>query len=98
MVDFGNTLKALRLDAGMTQKDLASKVGVTKSVISYYELSERSPSPEMLVKLANLFHVSTDFLLGRKQGEGDFVSLSGLTESDQYLIRSLIASLREKQE
>lgn len=97
MVNFGNTLKQLRLNAGMTQKELAIKVGVTKSVISYYELSERSPSPEILVKLANLFHVSTDYLLGITKCEDNAVSLAGLNERDQHLVRSLVASLREKQ-
>ena len=96
MVNFGNTLKELRQKAGMTQKDLASKVGVTKSVISYYELSERSPSPEMLIKLAAVFHVSTDFLLGfQKQ---DTIDLSGLNAEDKMLVRTMVDTLRKKEE
>lgn len=96
MVNFGNTLKELRQKAGMTQKDLASKVGVTKSVISYYELSERSPSPEMLMKLAAVFHVSTDFLLGfQKQ---DIIDLSGLNAEDKILVRTMVDTLRKKEE
>ena len=43
MVDFGNRLKQLRLAAGLTQKQLADKLRITKSVVSYYELQERSP-------------------------------------------------------
>jgi len=96
MVNFGNTLKELRQKAGMTQKDLASKIGVTKSVISYYELSERSPSPEMLMKLAAIFHVSTDFLLGiQKQ---DTIDLSGLSAEDRMLVRTMVDTLRKKEE
>ena len=96
MVNFGNTLKELRQKAGMTQKDLATKVGVTKSVISYYELSERSPSPEILMKLATIFHVSTDFLLGiQKQ---DAIDLSGLNAEDKELIRTMVDTLRKKEE
>lgn len=96
MVNFGNTLKELRQKAGMTQKDLASKVGVTKSVISYYELSERSPSPEMLMKLASIFHVSTDYLLGiQKQ---DTIDLSGLSAEDKMLVRTMVDTLRKKEE
>ena len=38
MVDFGSNLKELRLKYKMTQKELADKIGVTKSVVSYYEL------------------------------------------------------------
>jgi len=96
MVNFGNTLKELRQKAGMTQKDLASKVGVTKSVISYYELSERSPSPEMLMKLAAVFHVSADFLLGiQKQ---DTLDLTGLSAEDKELVRTMVDTLRKKEE
>lgn len=94
MVDFGIILKELRLQSGMTQKELADKIGVTKSVISYYELQERAPSPEILKKLANLFHVSTDYLLGIERGET--VDVSGLSDCDKKLIHALVNSLREK--
>ena len=96
MVVFGSVLKELRRKAGLTQKALADKLGVTKSVISYYELAERTPSPEMLLKIANVFHVSTDYLLGRKKIESDFLDLSGLAENDKRILRELTASLREK--
>ena len=64
LVDFGSTLKELRTQAGMTQQQLGDLIGVTKSVISFYELQERCPSPETLKRIAAVFHVSTDFLLG----------------------------------
>ena len=64
MVDFGARLKALRQESGYTQQQLAEKLCVTKAVVSYYELQERYPSPEILIKLASIFHVSTDYLLG----------------------------------
>ena len=97
MVDFGARLKELRLKAGLTQKQLASQVGVTKSVISFYELRERAPSPEVLVKLSNIFHVSTDFLLGiDRKPEKPPLDLDGLTEKDVKLVLSLIETLRQK--
>ena len=96
MVVFCSVLKELRRKAGLTQKALADKLGVTKSVISYYELAERTPSPEMLLKIANVFHVSTDYLLGREKIESDFLDLSGLAENDKRILRELTASLREK--
>lgn len=94
MVDFGNTLKRLRQQAGMTQKQLAESIGVTKAVISYYELQERYPSPEVLIKLASIFHVSTDYLLGLDKN--NTVDLTGLTEDDISIIKQLIDSLRKK--
>lgn len=96
MVDFGNILKELRLQAGLTQKDLAAKIGVTKSVISYYELSERSPSPEVLIKLANIFHVSTDYLLGIESKSAPTLDMAGLKEEDIALLRYTAEILRNK--
>lgn len=94
MVDFGCTLKRLRLQSGMTQKQLADKMGVTKAVISYYELQERYPSPEILIKLASIFHVSTDYLLGLERT--NTVDLSELSDSDVLLVKQLVESLRQK--
>ena len=94
MVDFGSTLKRLRLQEGWTQKQLADKLGVTKSVISYYELQERYPSPEILMKIACEFHTSTDYLLGIEKSET--VDVSGLDNDDIIMVKRLISSLRNK--
>ena len=64
MVNFGDKLKTLRTEAGMTQTELAKRLSITKSVVSYYELQERTPSPDVLIQLADIFHVTTDYLLG----------------------------------
>ena len=63
MVNFGDKLRTLRTEAGMTQTDLAKRLNITKSVVSYYELRERTPSPDVLIKLADIFHIATDYLL-----------------------------------
>ena len=89
MVDFGRKLKELRIQAGLSQKQLAERVKVTKSVISYYELQERYPSPEILIKLANIFHVSTDFLLGIEKQQT--LDISGLDEEDIRLLQHTIS-------
>ena len=94
MVDFGRKLKELRIQAGLSQKQLAERVKVTKSVISYYELQERYPSPEILIKLANIFHVSTDFLLGIEKQQT--LDISGLDEKDIRLLQHTISVLRNK--
>lgn len=94
MVDFGNTLKKLRLQSGMTQQQLADRLRVTKSVISYYELQERYPSPETLLKLAEIFHVSTDYLLGIDHS--NTLDLAGLTDEDIVILKQLIELLRQK--
>lgn len=88
MVDFGSNLKELRLKYKMTQKELADKIGVTKSIISYYELQERSPSPEVLIKLSGIFHVTTDYLLGIEQKHS--IDVSGLSSEEVAIIERLI--------
>ena len=94
MVDFARKLKELRIQAGLSQKQLAEQVKVTKSVISYYELQERYPSPEILIKLANIFRVSTDFLLGIVKQQT--LDISGLDEEDIRLLQYTISVLRNK--
>ena len=63
-MNFGDRLKGLRSKNGMTQTRLAQLLNITKSVVSYYERQERMPSPDVLVKLASIFHVSVDYLMG----------------------------------
>lgn len=94
MVDFGNKLKKLRLQAGLTQKQLAEKIQVTKSVISYYELQERNPSPEILIKLSGIFHVSTDFLLGLEKRQT--LDISDLDDEDIRLLQHALDVLQNK--
>lgn len=94
MVDFGTTLKNLRQREGMTQQQLADKLRVTKSVVSYYELQERYPSPEILKKLSAIFHVSTDYLLGLESKET--LDLSDLDDEDIVAIKHLVESLRKR--
>ena len=92
--DFGTRLKELRLRAGLTQKQLGEQIGVTKSVISFYELRERTPSPEILIKLAMVFHVSADYLLGLEKGKS--VDITGLDADDEQVVRMLVEQLRKK--
>ena len=95
-MDFGKKLKELRTNAGLTQAQLGSLIGVTKSVVSFYELQERSPSPDVLIKLSQIFHVSTDYLLGLSTKET--IDISGLNAEDVALIRNMAERLRKNRE
>ena len=92
--DFGTRLKELRQQAGLTQKQLSEQIGVTKSVISFYELRERAPSPDVLVKLASIFHVSSDYLLGIEKGRS--IDINGLDAEDERAVRMIVEQLRKK--
>lgn len=93
MVDFGQKLRNLRLEAGMTQAELAQRLDITKAVISYYELHERRPSAEVLIKLASIFHISTDYLLGISNRK--MIDVSDLSEEEVRFLLSLIVILRK---
>ena len=60
----GNRIKQLRLKAGLTQAELAQELKVSTALISAYELGERKPSLDLLAGLADVFGVSSHYLLG----------------------------------
>ena len=91
MVDFGNNLKTLRLQNGLTQAQVAQKLGVTKSVISAYETGLRLPSYDILINISKIFRVSTDYLLGLENIRE--IDLSGLTEEEIQALLNLIKAI-----
>lgn len=92
MIDFGNKLKTLRIQNNLTQAQLASRLGLTKSVISAYENGLRMPSYEVLITIARSFKVTTDYLLGlEKKYE---VDLSGLTDEETRAVLQLIKAMK----
>ena len=94
MSGFGEKLRKLRLESGMTQAELAEKLNITKSVISYYELRERTPSPDVIVQLARIFHVTTDYLMGVDNRK--LIDVSDLSQEDMRLLLVTIETLRKK--
>lgn len=65
MASFGELLEELRSDKKMTQKDLANVLHVSVGTISNYERDVYYPEIEKLINLADYFHVTIDYLLGR---------------------------------
>ena len=61
---YKNNLKKLREHSGYSQEEIANKLGIFRSTISRYENGERKINGENLVKLAKLFNVTPEYLLG----------------------------------
>lgn len=59
-----NRLKELRKARGLTTTELGKIVGCSNPAITHYEHGDRNPTPEMLVKFADYFGVSIDYLIG----------------------------------
>ncbi len=92
MVDFGQKLKTLRKEKGLTQVQLARRIGVTKSVVSAYETSSRYPSYDVLIKFASIFGVSTDYLLGVEKNRT--LDISPLTPEQQRAVAHIVELLK----
>lgn len=71
-----NRLKFLREEKGLFQSDIAKFLGVSISAVGFYENEKRDMSPDTIVKLANYFGVSTDYLLGKSDSRNGDVPIS----------------------
>lgn len=67
MATFGEILSELRRDRHLTQRDFANTIHVSVSTISNYEQGVHFPDIDKLIEIADYFHVTTDYLLGRCQ-------------------------------
>lgn len=63
-MNIGSQIRYLRKSNNLTQKELSNQLGLTPKMISFYENSERIPPIDIVVKLAEIFNVSSDYLLG----------------------------------
>ena len=66
MGDFPNIFKRIREQSGLTQQQMADKLGISRSAIGMYEKGEREPNFETLELIADTFNVDMNFLLGKK--------------------------------
>ena len=94
LVDFGDKMKELRKRSGLSQYQLAQRLGITKSMVSSYETSMRMPSYPILIKIAKIFNVSIDFLLGLSENET--LNISGLSEKQKTILYEIISQFKEK--
>lgn len=85
---FAERLRELRKGRGLTQKELGSQTGLSKAVVSKYETGMGYPSFDILIRIAQFFGVSTDYLLGASRNKT--LDVSGLTESQIRALQLLI--------
>ena len=87
-------IRNLRETNKYTQSELAKKLGITRSSVNAWEMGISVPSTQYIVELANLFGVSTDYLLC--QENNTTIRIDGLDEDDINCINNLIYHLKKK--
>lgn len=106
MADFASMLKYLREREGLSQRELATRVGLSASTIGMYESGKRHPRPEEEELLADFFNVDLNILRGRRIDESQareqiiqteakeiYDKYKTLSPEKQALVRSLLESL-----
>lgn len=88
-------IHTLRLAAGWSQVELASRLGVAKQTVSNWENDNIQPSIDMLVRLSRIFGVTTDYLLGLE--DTPRLDVSGLPESAVAHLALLAEDLRNRE-
>lgn len=89
---FSERIKSLRQSLGLNQVEFGKKIGVTKQSVCNWENSNILPSIEMLVRIAETFSVSTDYILGLEKRT--VVDVSGLNELQIAHIQAIIDDIR----
>lgn len=88
-------IKSLRKARGWTQAELGQKISLSRTGINAWEQGLSMPSTTMLVELARVFDVSTDYLLGLDNLAT--IDVSGLAERDVAILAELAERLRNNQ-
>ena len=86
----------LREKNNFSQSFVARQIGVTPALISAYEKLERKPSLERLIALADIYHVSTDYLLGRtyQDDSSKIINVEHLSDKQIRILRDLVDSMK----
>ena len=99
-------LRTLRLQSKLSQKEVATRLGISPSIVSAYEVAERTPSVEILLALASLYKCSSDYLLGLERTAPqrtldrtlthNCLDVSGLSKEQISALQELIRTMQNK--
>lgn len=87
VMDISERIRELEV-IGITQSNLASALNISRSAVNAWEMGTSKPSIDTLVDLADFFHVSTDYLLGRN--ELQLIEISGVSPEGVDIILRLV--------
>lgn len=92
----GDRLRSLRASSKLSLKQVSERLGISVSALSEYESDTKSPSYRNLSKLARMYHVSCDYLIG--SGEFPALDVSGLTDQEVGALTELVSLFRRNRE
>lgn len=95
VLQLNENIKKLRIASGISQVDFAKEIGVTKQCVSNWENDNVMPSIEMLVKVADYFKVTTDYLIGRT--DRAFLDVTGLTDNQIGHLSLIVRDILENE-
>lgn len=104
-MEFSERLKKLRKDTGLTQVDVASKLGISQQAYASWERGVKKPTQDNLVKIAQILNVSVDYLVGNseeKTDELDNIELlfrmnsKGLTKEEKDIFKKELIEFMEE--
>lgn len=90
----GENIRRLRQERGLCQEELGRRIGASKQSVSNWENGNIVPSIDLLVRLADFFGVSTDYLLGREKQR--VLDAAGLTDAQAAHVQQLIDDLCQR--
>lgn len=104
-MEFSERLKDLRKQAGLTQVDVAEKLGISQPAYASWEHGVKKPTQENLVKIAQILNVSVDYLVGNSEEKADELdniellfrmNSKGLTDEEKEIFRKELIEFMEE--
>ena len=104
-MEFSERLKKLRKDAGLTQVDVANKLGISQPAYASWERGVKKPTQENLVKIAQILNVSVDYLVGNSEEKADGLdniellfrmNSKGLTDEEKEIFKKELIEFMEE--
>ena len=93
--DFGEKIRTLRKEKELSQSELGNQIGgISKAVVSKYETGNVYPDYEIIVRIAKLYNVTTDYLLG--MNDEKLPAEPSLTENQSKLLTHIIAEFSKE--